>query len=129
MNLQKIEGQESWLREQGAKIVNRRPLRRAFFLPPWKFNEEDKFAEPSPVEDVAYTIEVTGTMVHRWMQFQSRLMHIIEHADRNNGLPIVYLTETRERHEKLLEENPMYQQAWQEFQEIRTLLGESRHWP
>lgn len=125
----KFEEQETWLNEQGARIVNQRPLRRAFFLPPWRFNEEDKFAEPSAVDDVAYTIEVTGTMVHRWMQFQNRLMHIIDHADFNNESPTTYYNEARERHEKLLEENPMYQQAWQEFQQIRVLLGETSYWP
>ncbi len=128
MNLRKIEDQEAWLKEQGARIQNRRPLRRAFFLPPKTFSE-DVFAEPSVVEDVVYQLEVTGTMVHRWMQFQSRLMDIIDHAHRHNSFPTESYAELRRRHEHMLEENPMYQQAWREFQEIRALLGESTYWP
>lgn len=130
MKQHKIEEQETWLREQGAKIVGRHPLRRAFFhLPQWELHKQRFDAEPNILEDVAYTIEVTGVMVHRWMQFQSRLMHIIDHADLKNGSPPGVYIEARERHAKMLEENPMYQQAWKEFQEIRVLLGETSYWP
>ncbi len=126
-----MEKRKEWLNEQGVRVIAQRPLRRAVIQPFWLEEKDSTFSTnmTSAVEDTLYHIEVTGATLERWRQYELRLNHVIEHADMTNGLPVVFFTEARGRHNKLLEENPMYQQAWREFQEIRSLLGESVHWP
>jgi hypothetical protein len=139
---------ESWLRKQGVKIVGRHTLRRAVdpgymdWSSNWADGRIDWSAERYTVrEEYVYTVELDQQTIERLGRSESTIKHALDHASRhssgrNNGYSGYgpndvsdFMIENKERHLKLLQENPMYKDAWQEFQSIRVLLGETPHWP
>jgi hypothetical protein len=121
---------ESWLQEQGARIVGRQPLRRYILdRMPVNYTATDMMATVNTAEDYLYHLEVPAALVKRWSKTSRQLKYLIELADRHNSSPVTEYAKGVERHHELLHENPMYREAWREFQSIRALLGEDTYWP
>jgi hypothetical protein len=140
---------ESWLRAQGIKITGRQTLRRTFdpgymnWGPEREDGRIDWSAEQYRIrEERLYQVEITERTIERLERCEAEVRHAIEYANRKyhtarsssgyTGGPsdvTAFFTENKERHQELLKENPMYHDAWKEFQSIRVLLGESPHWP
>lgn len=139
---------ESWLKKQGVRITGRHTLRRA--VDPgymnWGSDREDgridwSYERYKIREEQVYHVEIEEATVERLERFESTIKHALDHANRHtsghqNGYSGYgpndvsdFLIENKERHLKLLQENSMYRDAWQEFQTIRVLLGETPHWP
>lgn len=121
---------EQWLKEQGARVIASRPLYRAFVDPLMQYtaSEINELTFQTRQEQL-YQIEVSSPILQRWRSYADRLQHIIDDADRYDKTPVGIRVEQRQRHQELLEENPMYKQAWDEFQQIRALMGEDPLWP
>lgn len=121
---------ETWLREQGARIVGKQSLRRYILdRMPLDYTAADMTATVNTAEDYLYHLEVPAALVNRWGKTSRQLKHLIELADRHNSSPVSEYAKGVERHHELLHENPMYREAWREFQSIRALLGEDTYWP
>jgi hypothetical protein len=121
---------ETWLREQGARIVGKQSLRRYILdRMPVNYTATDMMATVNTADDYLYHLEVPAALVNRWSRTSRQLHHIIELAERHNTSPIAEYIKPIERHRELLHENPMYREAWREFQSIRALLGEDTNWP
>lgn len=139
---------ESWLKAQGIKITGRQTLRRMFdpgymnWGPEREDGRIDWSAERYKIrEEHLYQVELTERTIERLEMSEASMRHAIDYANRKytvrgssgyNGGPsdvTAFFIENKERHQELLNENSMYRDAWQEFQSIRVLLGESPHWP
>lgn len=121
-----------WLRKEGARVLDRREIRqqKINFL---EIREIYRHEFPLPVEtvvkDVILSIEVTESTLMRWRMHLRRLQYIIDEHDFQHGHRTNFYIEQQERHLKLLSENEMYRDLWNEVRNLRTLLGETNHWP
>lgn len=121
---------ETWLKEQGVRVVGKQPLRRYVLdRMPVNYTASEMLAVMNTIDDCVYHIEVPTAIVNKWASTEKRWMHLLETAERNNTHPAHLYIKNIERHRELLAENPMYREAWMEFQSIRALLGEDTHWP
>ena len=139
------DSHESWLRKQGVKIVGRHTLRRASNpgYMNWDSDREDGrmewLAENLTVTtEQVYQVELDEQTIGKFERLESTVKYALEYMDRKHGRQTYappsndvadYYIENKERHLELLQENSMYRDAWQEFQSIRVLLGETPHWP
>jgi hypothetical protein len=122
---------DEWLQEQGVRVIEKRPLRRALFQP-ISFRQSpdiDTAITYSDYEDHLYKIEVTGAMLKKWQMCEARLDHVIRYADKQDTSPTSFYLDNRAKHNDMMVNNPMYREAWQEFQSIRALLGQDTYWP
>jgi len=136
--LNETHKQVEWLAKQGARVVSSTPLRRAFYNPisNW-FKKPDSMTAMETLDYQSYTesgdemlnIDVPASVVKIWQSYESRLDHITKDADRYGVTPVQLELVQRKRHMELLHQNPMYHEAWLEFQSIRALLGETTNWP
>jgi hypothetical protein len=129
------DSHDEWLKKQGVQVVSKQPVRQAFLKPidPFKISL-DTFDAVDHVhfhETQRYCIEVSEAVLTQWQKRDRQLQHIQEYAaESNSSLPYYdFYIKNKDRHEKLLSENPMYKQAWMEFQSIRALYGEDTMWP
>lgn len=121
---------ESWLKEQGVRVVGKQPLRRYVLdRMPVNYTASDMLAVMNTIDDCVYHLEVPSAIVNRWASTDKRWAQVMETAERNNTSPVHLYIKNIERHRELLAENPMYREAWLEFQSIRALLGEDTYWP
>jgi hypothetical protein len=120
---------EEWLKEQGARVIEKRPLRRALFQPLSFRESPDIDTAITYSEDYVYKIEVTGATLRKWQMYESRLHYVIKYADEQDSSPTNFYLDNRAKHDDLLVTNPMYKEAWNEFQSIRALLGQDTYWP
>lgn len=121
---------ETWLKEQGVRVVGKQPLRRYVLdRMPVNYTASDMLAVMNTIDDCVYHLEVPSAIVNRWSSTHKRWEHLLETAERNNTHPTHMYIKNLERHRELLAENPMYREAWMEFQSIRALLGEDTYWP
>jgi hypothetical protein len=74
--------------------------------------------------DHAYTVEIPGPVLRDIKGKVARLDHIMKWTKRNNASVSEYYHVQTKRHYALLEDNPMYRDAYKEFMAIRALLGE-----
>ena len=123
---------EEWLNKQGVRVTNRSTLRHAS-MPAFSWMQEDGpvnwTSQTFTHTEQVYTVELTETVIKNLQYNDDRLKHIHEYAERKGGMPESYFLDNSQRHRQLLQENPMYRDAWREFQSIRALLGETPHWP
>jgi len=115
-----------WLEEQGARVVSKRPLYRAIYTMPMVSEDieyNNDFSIRSDLDHV-YTVEIPGPALRDIKGRVARLGHIMDWAKRNNSSVSQYFHEQVRRHYVLLEDNPMYRDAYKEFMSIRALLGE-----
>jgi len=126
------DNHERWLKEQGASIVGRRLARRVRY-DPMAFIESSKLSYDSHFlnqeEDTIFQIEASVETVDKWYYAHQRLSNVYEYAERTGGMPEDFFIKNNERHRALLRDNPMYRDAWKEFQSIRALVGENTAWP
>lgn len=133
---------DEWLRKQGVKITGRHTLRRAHqpTYMNWASGREDGRIDWSEqyttTEEQVYQVEIDERTVDRLQRLESIVQIAMEHASRVNrkspdrsGSVGQFYMDNSQRHHELLKENSMYRDAWQEFQTIRVLLGETPHWP
>lgn len=126
---------EEWLVDQGVTVLGRRSLYRAYENPRLTgFVDEPNLAaqEISRIleSENIYKIETSTGVIKRWKRQSDQMQAAITWANINtHGHVGSYFTEQYQRHLQLLAENPMYRQAWKEFQEMRALLGETTQWP
>ena len=138
------DSHESWLRKQGVKIVGRHTLRRASApsYMNWGSDREDGRIDWSDqfttTTEQVYQVELDEQTIGKFERLESTVKYALEYMDRKHGRQTYappsndvadYYIENKERHLELLKENSMYRDAWQEFQSIRVLLGETPHWP
>ena len=138
------DSHESWLRKQGVKIVGRHTLRRASApsYMNWGSDREDGRIDWSDqfttTQEQVYQVELDEQTIGKFERLESTVKYALEYMDRKHGRQTYappsndvadYYIENKERHLELLKENSMYRDAWQEFQSIRVLLGETPHWP
>lgn len=127
---------EEWLVDQGVTVLGRRPLYRAYANP----RLTGFVDEPNPTQALEisrileseniFKIEASTGVIKRWKRQSDQIQAAITWANVNtHGHVGSYFTEQYQRHLQLLAENPMYRQAWKEFQEVRILLGETTQWP
>lgn len=123
---------EEWLNKQGVRVTNRSTLRHAS-MPAVSWMQEDGSvnwtSQSFTHTEQVYTVELTESIVSRFKYNEDQLGYIQEYAKRNGTMTASYYIDKSERHRQLLQENPMYRDAWREFQSIRVLLGETPHWP
>jgi hypothetical protein len=125
------DSHDEWLKEQGARVIEKRPLRRVLFQP-FSFSESPDINTAMldiDHEDHVYKIEVTSATLKKWQMYESRLHHVIKYADEHDSSPTNFYLDNRSKHNDLLVNNPMYREAWKEFQSIRALLGQDTYWP
>lgn len=131
------EDHEQWLRKQGVKIVGRNTLHRAL-MPRFDYNSNGPidFAPINSITEQVYQVEIDERTIDRLRRNETLLLSAMEHASRltrqgmfNSNSVGQYFIDNSNRHYELLKENPMYKEAWKEFQTIRVLLGETPHWP
>lgn len=125
------DSHDEWLKEQGARVIEKRSLRRAF-LQPFSFSGIDDINDTinyRECEEHLYKIEVTSATLKKWQMYESRLNHVIKYADEHDSSPTNFYLDNRVKHQDMLVNNPMYREAWKEFQSIRALLGQDTHWP
>lgn len=114
-----------WLEEQGARVVSKRPLRQVSFKAlDTSFHTDIDFIQHRIEEDHVFTVEIPGPVLRDIKGKATRLDHIMEWANKNNTSVSQYFHEQVKRHYALLEDNPMYRNAYKEFMSIRALLGE-----
>lgn len=114
-----------WLEEQGARVVSKRPLRRVSFKSiDTSFHADVEYIQNQIEEDHVFTVEMSGPVLRNIKGKAARLDHIMEWAKKNNSSVSQYFHEQIKRHYTLLEDNPMYKDAYKEFMSIRALLGE-----
>jgi hypothetical protein len=138
------EDHEKWLSKQGVKITGRHTLRRTS-IPPYMLYPKDEPIDWAPMETIServYQVELDERTIERLQRHEAMVTNAIEHASRlnrqgqfnsigqfNTSGVVQYFIDNSNRHHELLKENPMYRDAWKEFQSIRVLLGETPHWP
>jgi hypothetical protein len=114
-----------WLEEQGARVVSKRPMRRVSFkFQDTSFHTDIDFIQHQIEEDHVFTVEIPGPVLRDIKEKAARLDHIMEWTKKNNSSASQYFHEHIKRHHALLEDNPMYRDAYKEFMSIRALLGE-----
>lgn len=126
------DSHESWLSKQGARVVGRHVVRKAS-LP--RFTMQDEPIDWAPLttttenvlqveinEATVDRLKYNEDMLHRAMSYVQKPMY-------NSPNMGQYFVDKHTRHLELLKENPMYRDAWKEFQSIRALLGEDPYWP
>lgn len=133
-----------WLEQQGVQIIDQHTLCRAAnpSYMNWDSNGGVDWAERfTTTEEQAYTVVLDERTIERFKRMEADIHHAIEYANRRyttrnavgyTGGPsdvTQFFIDNKERHVELLRENSMYRDAWQEFQSIRALLGETPHWP
>lgn len=132
---QEPERHEQWLVDQGATIVGCRPLYQAVMNPMMsKALDESEHIEMQRILDQQklYRIEASTSVVKRWKRQCDQVERAYEYSDQYaNHMTHMgnYFSHQLQRHQQLLENNPMYRQAWEEFQQVRLLLGETTLWP
>lgn len=122
---------DEWLQEHGVRVIEKRPLRRAVSTP-FSFKvslDIDTAITYSEHEEHLYHIEVRCATLKKWQMYESRLNHVIEYADKQDTSPTNFYLDNRAKHDDMMVNNPMYREAWEEFQCIRALLGQDTHWP
>lgn len=129
---------EAWVADEGANIRGRTPLRRAI-LRPLDWNSLDQPLDGSSTDVVTqegwiYDLRIHDTVLENWRYQQEKFKHFAKEAEstgRTHGYFRIdaHWNEQKQRHYRLLAEDPVYKQAWQEFQAMRSLLGEDPHWP
>jgi hypothetical protein len=125
------DSHDEWLQEQGARVIEKRSLRRAFFQP-FSFSVIDDINDTinyRECEEHLYKIEVTSATLKKWQMYEARLEHVIRYADEHDTSPTNFYIDNRAKHNDMMVNNPMYREAWKEFQSIRALLGQDTHWP
>lgn len=125
------DSHDEWLQEHGVRVIEKRPLRRAFFQP-FSFKESpdiDTAITYSEHEEHLYKIEVSSATLKKWQMYEARLHHVIKYADDHDSSPTNFYLDNRAKHDDMMVNNPMYREAWKEFQSIRALLGQDTYWP
>lgn len=123
-----------WLRQEGARVLDRREIRQqksGFPESAWKAyqsNVELPTIETT-IKDAVLSIEIKESTLVRWRTYLRRLQYIVDEHDFQHGHRTNFYIDQHERHLKLLNENDMYRDLWNEVRNLRALLGETNHWP
>jgi hypothetical protein len=137
----------TWLKKQGVKITGQHILRRVNVPPFYGAVPQTSAIDWAPMDSTTehvYQVELDERTIERFEHNQTTIERALDHANVYNSRPQSgysghrgrsqldvsdFFIQNRERHLALLKENPMYKDAWKEFQSIRALLGENPHWP
>jgi hypothetical protein len=122
---------EEWLRKHGVRVTGKSTRRHAL-MPAFGFMKDNDSIDWAPqtiqTEDV-YNVELTESLINRLQNIEDQLEWVTQHAQKTGGHIASFFLSNSERHLELIKENPMYRDAYREFQSIRALLRETPHWP